>query len=284
MKLALGTVQFGVNYGISNNSGIPTATAIKKVFTTAHSLKINTFDTALAYGNAEQNIAPYLRKNDYVISKFPKNSSSKNIRLSLKQSLNNLKLNNLYGYMAHNANDIINDEDLWKVLIDLKNEKLVSKIGYSLYTTEELEKLLSLNYIPQIIQIPYSLLDRKFEPYFQILKSYNTEVHTRSTFLQGLYFLNPNLLPEILLPLKDALIQLQLISQKNNYPISNIALQFVLSNKNIDKVVIGVLNDNQLLENYELAEKKIENLSIFEEINQIIIKDKHLLNPANWQK
>ncbi len=284
MKLALGTVQFGVNYGISNNSGIPTATAIKKVFTTAHSVKINTFDTALAYGNAEQNIAPYLQKNDCVISKFPKNSSSKSIRLSLKQSLNNLKLNNLYGYMAHNANDIINDEDLWKVLIDLKNEKLVSKIGYSLYTTEELEKLLSLNYIPQIIQIPYSLLDRKFEPYFQILKSYNTEVHTRSTFLQGLYFLNPNLLPEILLPLKDALIQLQLISQKNNYPISNIALQFVLSNKNIDKVVIGVLNDNQLLENYELAEKKIENLSIFEEINQIIIKDKHLLNPANWQK
>lgn len=282
MKLALGTVQFGLQYGISNKSGVPTDEQLLEIFSTCESNGINTFDTAVAYGNAEERIANFIPIQAEIISKFPKTESKSDLETIILNSISRLKRDNLYGFMAHNGDFLIENPQLWEVLVKLKQENKIQKIGYSLYTTEQLEQLLELNLVPDIIQIPYSLLDRKFEPYFAELKQKNVEIHCRSVFLQGLYFLNPEKLPEKLVPLNSELKRLQTICQSNQVKISDLALNFAYSNTYIDKIVIGIENKTQLEENINSIKNWDKNDSIFDEIKLITVNNKELLNPANW--
>ena len=54
-KLALGTVQFGMNYGIANNSKkIFPQKSISEILKLAKLSKITTLDTAIAYGSSEK--------------------------------------------------------------------------------------------------------------------------------------------------------------------------------------------------------------------------------------
>ncbi|SEP56918.1 aldo/keto reductase [Flavobacterium urocaniciphilum] len=282
MKVALGTVQFGLQYGISNKNGVPTDEQLLEIFSTCESNGINTFDTAVAYGNAEERISNFLPKNAEIISKFPKTESKSDLETIILNSISRLKRDNLYGFMAHNGDFLIENPQLWEVLVKLKQENKIQKIGYSLYTTEQLEQLLEFNLVPDIIQIPYSLLDRKFEPYFAELKQKNVEIHCRSVFLQGLYFLNPEKLPEKLVPLNSELKRLQTICQSNQVKISDVALNFAYSNTYIDKIVIGIENKTQLEENINSIKNWDKNDSIFDEIKLITVNNKELLNPANW--
>ena len=62
-KLILGTVQFGLDYGVNNNIGKPTIKNIYKILDYAYENDIKTLDTAESYGNAHQIIANYLKTN-----------------------------------------------------------------------------------------------------------------------------------------------------------------------------------------------------------------------------
>ncbi|KIX22391.1 hypothetical protein SY27_00600 [Flavobacterium sp. 316] len=282
MKLALGTVQFGLQYGISNTKGIPTDLDLSQIIETAVKNNIYTFDTAIAYGNAEERIAAFLPNEAQIISKFPKYSSNSELKENIERSIIRLKQDRLYGFMAHNGDFLIENPKLWDVLVDFKTKSKIQKIGYSLYTPKQLEALLQLDLIPDIIQIPFSLLDQKFTPYFEELKKTNVEIHCRSVFLQGLYFLNTESLPEKLIPLKTELNQLKEIANQYKISIADLALNFACLNKNIDKVVIGVENEKQLTDNINAVNHWNLDNSIFEAINAIKVTHKELLNPANW--
>jgi aryl-alcohol dehydrogenase-like predicted oxidoreductase len=282
LKLALGTVQFGLQYGISNTKGVPTDSNLSQIFETAIKNSINTFDTAIAYGNAEKRISDFLPKDAQIISKFPRPNSNQELKESISASITRLKQDSLYGFMAHNGVFLIENPKLWDVLVDFKVKKKIQKIGYSLYTTEQLEKLLQLDLIPDIIQIPYSLLDQKFTPYFKELKTKKVEIHCRSVFLQGLYFLNTEALPEKVIPLKAELNQLKEIANQYQINIADLALNFACLNENIDKVVIGVENEKQLKDNINSVVNWNHNIAVFDEVNKIKVVHKELLNPANW--
>ena len=98
-----------------------------------------------------------------IITKFPNVDSKEDLELALSESLQKLNVSSIYGYLAHNADVLIQKPSLWEVLLEAKKEGKIKKIGYSLYTPEQLERLLDLNCIPDLVQLPYSILDRKFE-------------------------------------------------------------------------------------------------------------------------
>ncbi len=282
MKLALGTVQFGLKYGIHNVIGIPDDTDLKKIFEIAQNEGINTFDTALSYGDAEIKLSKFISPNSKVISKFPLVESKDAMSKNLQSSLERLGISILYGYMAHNADMLYKNPDLWQYLLDAKSFGFIKKIGYSLYTVEQLEKLLNLKMIPDIVQLPYSLLDRKFENYFSQLKELGTEIHVRSVFLQGLYFINLEALPPKLAPLQASLVKLVALANKHGVAMANMALNFVVQHPKIDKVVIGVDSSTQLAQNINFVKEWKTNLFLFEQINSIHVIKPELLNPANW--
>lgn len=281
-KIALGTVQFGINYGISNTNGVPSDVVLKEILTVAQQSKIEQLDTALAYGNAEERLGEFAANRFQLITKFPAVASQQELKNKFSDSLQRLKVSSVYGYLAHNADVLIENPSFWQTLQQLKSEGKIKKIGFSLYHPEQLDKLLSLNIVPDLVQLPYSILDRKFENKLAVLKQLGTEIHVRSVFLQGLYFMNPKQLPPKLQPLTAALKELQAICTAYNLTVGDVALNYVIENPNVDKVVMGVETVAQLQQNLATVYNWKSNPDVFSRINAIEIKDKTLLNPVNW--
>ena len=282
MKLILGTVQYGINYGINNTKGIPSDSEILEIFDLAENNSIKYLDTSISYGNAEERIAKLANNKFNIITKSKNVQNSNELISSISTSLSLLKTNRVYGFLIHNADNLIEYPDLWETMIKFKNENKVSKIGYSIYEPKQLNHLLDNGFIPDIIQLPYSLLDRQFEKYFKTLKKLGTEIHVRSIFLQGLYFMNIKKLPQNLTPLKKYLIELNYICNKFNISMGDLALNFVNENKFIDKIIIGVDSSTQLNQNIHMIKNWNNNNNINELINKIIVKEEHLLSPVNW--
>lgn len=284
MKLALGTAQFGLQYGINNKNGIPDEKQLLDILNKAYQESIDTIDTSISYGNAEKRIAKLSLKKFKIISKTIELKSKNDLLNSFKESINNLGINRLDGYLIHNVENLLDYPELWETMISIKKQKLVKKIGVSIYTPKQLNSILKKNIIPDIIQLPYSLLDRKFEKYFSRLKKLNIEIHVRSVFLQGLYFMNPEDLSENLIPLKYYLISIQDICKKLEVLIAELALNFVYSNRLIDKIIVGVDSEEQLTLNVNMIKNwdKSKNSKMKKLVKSITVAEKKLLNPSNW--
>jgi aryl-alcohol dehydrogenase-like predicted oxidoreductase len=282
-KFALGTVQFGISYGISNDLGIPDDSELKRIFDIAFLNGITVLDTAPAYGNAEERIGVLSENRFNVVTKFVNVANRQALRDTLEQSIQRIKAEQLYAYMAHNSDELISKPDLWDCLRNEREKGRIKKIGYSLYTTDQLEQLLLLEMKPDIVQLPYNLIDRKFENYLPELKSYGTEIHIRSVFLQGLFFMDTESLPEKLQPLKSTHLEIKRLCIENNLTISQLLLSYVNHHPLINKIVVGVASAKQLLENIrDITTERLSN-DLLDQIKLITVADAALLNPVNWK-
>lgn len=277
-KIVLGTVQFGLDYGINNSSGQVAPSEILSILQLAGKNNISILDTSSAYGNAEKILGELLSKINYdfkIISKCPKSDLS--VSRLFCNTLENLRVDSLYGYLLHHFEIYKKCPDIWREFKALKKSKKVRKIGFSIYTKEDLEFILSKGDEFDIIQFPYNILDHQFRPYLEILHRRNVEVHVRSTFLQGLFFMDRENLPPKLQVLRRYLDTIDNYVSLEKMSVAEVALNYNLQNKYIDGVLIGVDNVVQLEENIRSVLHKRVDLSIE-------VKEKELLNPSNWYK
>ncbi|MBD3231359.1 aldo/keto reductase [Candidatus Dependentiae bacterium] len=283
-KIALGTAQFGLDYGINNLSGKIAENISHQILRYAYDRKIDYIDTAYVYGDSEQVLGSFIKKNKInfkIISKFSC-CSIDNFEKSFIESLHRLNSKQLYGYLVHDFKFFIKNPLLWTKFLKIKNDLLVSKIGFSLYFEEELDYLLDSGIEFDIIQVPYSIFDQRFAKYFRILKSKGIEIFVRSVFLQGLVFKSFENLEPKFSKFKCKLKALNKLAEELNLSISSICLNFAVLNDYIDKVVIGFDNlDHFKQDLFNLKQineiKKIENNLLYfkEDDNNIII-------PINW--
>lgn len=278
-KLALGTVQFGLDYGISNKSGKTNREEAHKILNYCYLNGINLIDTARTYGNSEEVIGTFKPLDFSIVTKFLIDSDYPSLQLNLESSLQRLDTSTLYAFMAHDAEQFRIYPLLWDDLQKLKSEGKVQKIGYSLYYPKQLQQLLDKGKIPDIVQVPYNIFDKRFESLFPQLKEIGCEIHTRSAFLQGLFFMNIDLLSEHFEPIKIYLKELQhLFKQKEE--LAAYLLKFCLNNIYIDKVLFAVNSLEQLKTNLkELAIASSLNLG---DIYKNIIVPESILIPSNW--
>ncbi len=273
-KIVLGTVQFGLQYGV-NSAGRPSEEAVKGILAEAAKGGISTLDTSSAYGNSEEILGECVtpEENFKIVSKYPKGETP--VKEMFNASLKRLKVDSLYGYLLHHFEVYKSNPKVWDEFIALKNSDKVKKIGFSLYTPEELEFILDNKSPFDLIQVPFNIFDKKFLPYMKELHDKGVEIHVRSTFLQGLFFKDRNALPEKLKPMKKYLLQLDEFSKASGLSISEIALNYNLQNPYIDGVLIGVDNVEQLQMN--LNSVKDTPIDI-----EVEVKEQELLNPVNW--
>lgn len=271
-KLALGTVQFGLDYGISNSSGISPKSEVDRILRLAKDNEIDLLDTARLYGNSEEVLGDSEIDSFKLISKFALSEEYKNVSDSLFQSLNYLRVERLYALLAHRPNDIIENHHTWDEMNRLKDDGHVDKVGVSLYYPKELDFLLSKDIVPDIVQIPMSVLDQRFQPYLSELKNEGVEVHVRSTLLQGLFFIKPENLREKFEVIKPFICSIQ-EEFENDGELAAWLINSILSIPQIDKVVIGVNTKDQLESNlFELRRCESRNVNIPENVpDQIII-------------
>ena len=280
-KLILGTVQFGLNYGINNSQGKPTKENVFQILNYAYEKGIRFLDTAELYGCAHELIGEYHKLNPdkkfNIITKFP-NEFNVNLEIKINTYLDQLAVNNLHAILFHSFESYINH----KVQLNKKINN-VTQIGVSVYTNEQIDEAINDTNI-DIIQLPFNLFDNinlRGELLIKA-KAKNKIIHTRSVFLQGLFFMkkdNPN---SIRIKLENEFNVIENISLKSSIPIGSIALNYCLIQANIDGVLIGVDSLQQLKENIAFAEDKIPN-QYLDEINTIRIENIELLNPSMWK-
>lgn len=283
-KLALGTVQLGLSYGINNKDGRPNQSEASQILDAAAKWNINMLDSAEAYGDSLQVIGRYL--NDHVESKFEIVSKfiddGHSVRKKFEATIQVLNRNDLYAFMYHRFIDYQTGKGIAE-LLQLREEGRIKMIGVSVYDTEELKLVID---DPEIglIQVPYNLFDASKEKkrLLTSAKSRGQEIHTRSIFLQGLFFKKPEELTGNLRGLIAALQAFHKIRREHNLTVMQACLNYALHNSLIDRVIIGVDKSAQLEQNLEaLLEHFPEELS--DAFESIVISERTLLNPSKWK-
>jgi aryl-alcohol dehydrogenase-like predicted oxidoreductase len=290
-NLALGSVQFGMDYGVSSNNGRVELDEIKKILSYAHAKNINIIDTAPSYGRSEQVLG---EANNYDLKVVTKTRHFNNYEITnddlilmkkdFYHSLKYLKQKNIYGVLIHNSGDLlkINGEKLFNQLSELKQSGKIKKIGVSIYEQSHLQTILD-NFDIDLVQLPFNILDRRMidNGLLLNLQKKGVEVHARSVFLQGLL-----LMSEINRPNKfNQWSNLWQIWHQwlhdNQITALEASIKYAISMPLISKVLVGVETKSQL---EEIVIASTSNVALPEIPTELYTCDANLLNPVNWKK
>lgn len=284
-KLVLGTAQFGMDYGINNKRGKIPLNEVFSILKMAFESGMDVLDTAYAYGESESVIGEFIKTTGRelkVISKLP-TCEPGDVGDIFGTSINRLAVDSLYGYYIHSFQNYMENPDVWTALLRLKEERKISKIGFSLYYPAELDYLLD-NEIPfDIIQVPYSIFDQRFGSYFPILKEKKVEVYVRSVFLQGLVFKDPSELGDDFDKVKGKIKKLREISEGMDLPLALLVLNFAVLNDNVDRVVVGVDSIENLKELFISSEHTNKIKPFMPELLAFREDDEKIILPVNWR-
>lgn len=293
MKLAIGTAQFGMSYGISNTGQQVLADQIKLILEYAISQGVCVIDTAYAYGSAETTLGNHseLLSSVDIITKIPalcardKNCSVNSwIGYILQKSLERLKRKSVYGLLAHCAKDFLDEygKEFYNALLSLKEQGFIKKIGFSAYTREDIENVLDRFKI-DLIQVPINVFDQRLlkDNFLKNVQNSGVEIHARSVFLQGLLLMPPSALLSEFRSIVPLLNKFEQYCFQKSMTRLQVALQFVMNMTYVDRCVVGVTSVKELSELMSLAH---ENYSVPNDISMFSIDDEKILNPALWSR
>ena len=300
-RITLGTVQLGMNYGISNKEGKPSISKAYEILDAAVKGGVVSFDTAAGYGDSEVILGNYFTSNKAetkypkIITKIslPQNivySNSIDIKKTMislvEKSLLRLKNNSIYCIMLHNASNLHNyQEKIVEAMNFVKSKKLVEKIGVSIYTQDDVEEFLKYDSLDSI-QVPINLMDLRLvkSGAIELLKKKSIKIYARSLFLQGLFFMNPKTLPAKLEPAKKYINKLNEISYKSGLSIAEIAFGYIWNMNQIDNLVIGADNAEQVKDNLEMVKAtSLEKKYVLEIQDFFANVPEQILNPLLWK-
>jgi aryl-alcohol dehydrogenase-like predicted oxidoreductase len=285
-KIILGTVQMGLKYGINNNVGRISFEESHHILLTASLSGIRTIDTAEAYGNAHKIIGEFHRNNPntkfQIITKLPHYFEVSRIEEKVKKYLEELEVSYLEVLMFHSFDSFKLCKGGIESLMALKSKGLVKNIGISVYTNSQLEYLVDNDSI-DVVQLPFNLLDNYSVRgnLIEHLKNNGKTIHSRSAFLQGLFFKQTSDEISIVQKLQSELEILHELAKQSNCSMEQLALSYCLHQRNIDNVIIGVDSIDHLNTNVNASFYNIED-NIVKKINSIKIEDLDLLNPSLW--
>lgn len=285
MRLALGTAQFGLPYGIANQNGQVTRSAAKAMLNLAAANGIDMLDTAIAYGESEACLGEVGATGFKLVTKLPAVPDgcidvSVWVREQVAESLARLGVSAVYGLLLHRPQQLLEPggKTLYQSLQDLKETGQVQKAGVSIYAPSELD-VLTRQYCFDLVQAPFNLVDRRLHTsgWLKRLKDEGVEIHTRSVFLQGLLLMSRNAIPKKFSAWSDLWDKWHdWLAQHAVSPVQA-CLSFPLSFPEIDRVVVGADSVTQL--------KQIISAAVG--VAPVDLPDlncgaENLINPAQW--
>jgi len=293
MKLALGTVQFGLHYGVANTTGQPAEAEVANILRHAVRAGVEVLDTACLYGDSEAVIGRCLPADHgfKIVTKTPKFAgidgvtAAATLKAAFAESCQRLRLPRLYGLLAHDANDLLGTDGdaIWRAMQELQAEKRVIRIGASVYNGSQIDALLQ-RFPIDLVQLPLSLLDQRLiqSGHLDRLAERNVEVHVRSAFLQGALLMSPDSLPPHLAGLRPCLEQISASATGLGISRLEAALRFVSGLKQLTAVVCGVDSTEQFDQLAAALERSEVALSA-EDAAACACSDPQLLDPSQWR-
>lgn len=270
MKLALGTVQFGMPYGIANEQHVPADEEIASILDLAELSAIDAIDTASSYGDSETRLGAALRGRRCfrLVTKTPPLNDDESsldpqtaVRASLLKSLARLRQPAIYALLVHRASDLFapGGDNMLKGMHECAREGLVSKLGVSVYCAEDIDRVLGC-FVPDVVQLPLNVFDQRLcrSGHLQKLSKLGVEIHARSIFLQGLLLMSAEEIPARFASMRAHVDAYHSRLGELGITPLEAALGFVEQCKDITYGVIGVISALQLAECTAAARKVVK--------------------------
>ncbi|GAB0058353.1 hypothetical protein SIID45300_02702 [Candidatus Magnetaquicoccaceae bacterium FCR-1] len=286
MKLALGTVQFGMPYGIANRGGQVPHEEAATILQMARQHGVKLLDTAVGYGESETCLGRIGTEGFDIVTKLvlphPMHEAPEQwIEAQIRDSLMRLNRQKLYGVLLHRAEQLNGPHQaaIVRAFQRLKQAGLVEKFGVSIYAPDEIAAVLETGVV-DLIQAPFNLLDRRLltTGWLQRLHAAGVEIHVRSVFLQGLLLMSRRAIPERFArwnPLWDAWHDW--LQDHPDQSAAQVCLGFAHACAEISRIVIGV----------DGAEQWRHHLITYGALDAVTwpdlsCDDEALINPARW--
>lgn len=288
MKLALGTVQFGLPYGIANRSGQVGEATAAAILDYAREAGIDTIDTAIGYGESEAVLGRIGVRDFRVITKLPPlpgdvSDIERWVSEQIEGSLDRLRIDRLGGVLLHGPDQLLGEQGavLADAMRKLRKEGRVAKIGVSIYAPDDLARLQSV--MPSdLVQAPFNLIDRCLAAtgWLDRLKAEGVEVHVRSVFLQGLLLMAPPARPSRFARWGGLWRRWSdWLAKHPEIDSASACLAFARSFPAIDRIVVGVDGLDQIKTLAAAA-----NAPLPADFPDIACSDEELINPASWSE
>lgn len=258
--LGLGTVQFGVPYGVANDCRLMSEDIVETILETAASLGIEQLDTAAAYGVAEARLGRLALTGFRIVSKAPPLQTAgsllslyaQEIEQHFANSLKQLGTEQLDGYLLHNADDLAGEggEAIFEQLRELRASGKVRNIGTSIYDRSQIDQLEDKFGKDgfDIVQLPGNVFDQRLVADGTIadLANRGVRVHLRSAFLQGVLLMQPDALPPHFARHSQALAAWHAAVVRSGHTPLSAALAFARDIAGVECVLVGAVSPDQL--------------------------------------
>ena len=284
-RIALGTVQFGLPYGVANKAGQVALEDAAGILNLAETSGLDTLDTAIAYGESEKRLGQVGVDQWQVISKLPAVPDNQIdvaawVQESVMGSLERLKISKLSGLLLHRPEQLngVHGKALYLAMNKLKEQGRVEKIGVSIYDPTELISLIP-HFKFDLVQSPFNVFDRRLltSGWLKRLNSAGVEVHVRSIFLQGLLLMGKVNRPPAFARWQSLWSQWHCWLDESAMSPLAACLGFVMGQPEINRVVLGVDSETQLREIIDCVEKGFVRPPV-----TLSSEDKDLINPTRW--
>lgn len=305
-RMVLGTAQFGLNYGIANRCGQPQQSLVNDLVRTAIRNGVQYLDTARAYGDSEQVLGAALAggwsSRTTVITKLsplddcPADASPEVVKAfaerSVYQSCHLLGVARIDALLLHRASHLTAWSGVvWETAKQLKQQGIVGKIGVSVQSPEEALMALEKETV-SIIQLPFNILDFRWESVItkisEVREKRQLTILARSALLQGLLTTGQrDLWKRARCPNAEQLLA-WLNRQAAIYCHGNVVdlcVRYVLSQKWIDGIVMGVDTKEQLLDNLRvMGTEPWSDEQLVKMVQDRPQVPRETLDPSSWIK
>lgn len=287
-QLTLGTVQFGLNYGVSNSVGKVNPKEVESILDFASENGISELDTAVAYGDSEFILGKLINGRFKVSTKLPKLDleNQKNARewtkSQIEASLERLNVNQIETLFLHDVSVLFSPKasEIYETIQDFRSKGTIRKFGLSIYNHHDLEKIPS--YVEyNRIQCPINVFDRSLESsgWLDSLHLKGIEIQARSIFLQGILLMKKETRPTYFSKWSGLFEKWDKTIEMNQISPTLLCILFIKTLTKVSNVVFGVESKNQLT---EIISHFKENRTI-EFLDGLSSDDEDLIFPFRWQ-
>jgi aryl-alcohol dehydrogenase-like predicted oxidoreductase len=291
MKLGLGTVQFGLNYGISNTVGQTPRDAASAILQHAAQHDITCLDTAPAYGDSEHILGQSLwadhpfrlvTKTNPIQANTINASHATQIEQDFARSCN--QLGPVDTLLVHHPVNLIQPgcEYVYDALCQLKARGLVQRIGVSVYTAQQIDRIMA-RFPLDVVQLPLNVFDQRLvhSGHVDALARAGVEVHVRSVFLQGLLLMERP--PAHLVGLTQAMEAWQRFCVRHELSPVAAALSFVNTIPAVSLAIVGI-NSLEQWQGIVQAYQAINTQFTLTHFAPLAVEDPNLIDPSLWHQ
>lgn len=297
MELSLGTVQFGLDYGIAGQRKPAPADAVKWLdYATQNGVRA--IDTAAAYGTAEEVVGAFLKLNTVpreslflstkllpnVLDEIEPERLRDEVVARLEGSLKTLNTDYVDAYLLHSSRYAFRD-DILEALQVARDRGLAREVGVSVYDPDEAFACFESGKVG-FIQAPYSVFDHRMREAGVLARAAEAGcgMDTRSAFIQGLILMRGDEVPGFLSGARPILSKLDAVCADTGYTRIELAMAYVKRERAVSHLVFGVDSLGQLEEDIAAFEREVPEDVIERLDGEFEGIPADLVMPSLWKK